>query len=253
MVRRVDESLLVFLQSHDRRNGHVLDVAVAAAKSPAALWDAFTGERTALDADFSQGTARFILDLPPTGSAIVTLGREVPQVRKAAPRPKPTGSARLEGPWQITLTEFNTLPLDYCRYRFKDERHSDLLPILKIDGLLRSRFGLPTRLGCEQQPWYLRERTAGRGGSFGNLELLYAFHVTQPPGKCLLVLERPDKFEIFCNGRRAHGAGGWWVDEDLKTVDVTDLLVRGDNNLALRCELTEDTALENLYLAGGSA
>jgi len=250
MLRQLEDGQVLFLQSHDRRNTHAVRAAVAG-EGPVVLWDAQSGRREKVAASVAEeGTVAFDLSLPPTGSALVTLGLDVPGAAARASAPTVSAAEMLAGPFPVRLAEPNTLPLDACRYRFGDEPFGDPLPTLKADAEIRARFGLGNRLGGGQQPWYLYAMGTVDTSPRGPCRLRFDFHVTDLPARCALAVERPEDFRITVNGEPAGEPGGFWVDEDLRTIDVTALLVEGDNEVLLTMDYRADMELEDLYLVG---
>jgi len=253
MLRKIDHGHLLFVQSHDRAAGHRVEVSVAAA-GPVVLWDARTGKQTRVDATISgkggDAKAQFELDLPPTGSALVTLGLNVPDAAEPEPAPSVISETALTGPFDIERAEPNTMPLDYCQYSFGDEPFSDDIPVLKADQAIRAKFGLGSRLGGEHQPWYLYAAGTVDTAPRGLCRLRFGFHVTDLPRTCRLGVERPEDFAITVNGKDAGEADGFWVDEDIRTIDIADLLIEGDNEVLLTMDYRPDMELEDLYLVG---
>ena len=253
MLRKLDKGQLLFMQSHDRKAAHKVQVRVAG-RAPVVLWDALTGQRTTVPADETGrgGSARVSFEVPlgPTGSALLTLGKDVPEAVEPPPAPSVVGRSELAGPFDVELTEPNTLPLDYCRYQFGDDPLSDEVPVLKADEEIRARFGLGPRLGREHQPWYLYAAGTVDTAPRGRCCMRFAFHVTDLPGSCRLGIERPEDFEIAVNGQVAGESDGFWVDEDIRTVDIAGLLVEGDNELVLTMDYRPDMELEDLQLIG---
>ena len=134
MLRKIEGGQLLFIQSHDRRAGQRVRVALGGA-GPVTLWDPRTGARTGVAADETgkgrAASVAFDLALPPTGSALLTIGLTVPDAGEPAAEPAVVSAERIEGPFPIELTEPNTLPLDYCCYSFGDEPWSQPMPTLQ--------------------------------------------------------------------------------------------------------------------------
>ncbi len=253
MLRKLDEGQLLFVQSHDRQAGHSLQLDVAG-HEPVILWDARTGERAAVPAKVTGkgGGARvsFDLALPATGSALLTLGKDVPEAVEPRPVLVVEAETAIAGPFDIQLAEPNTMPLDYCRYSFGDEPFSEPVPTLKADAEIRARFGLGSRVGGGHQPWYLYAAGTVDTAPRGQCRLKFTFHVTDLPAKCKLAIERPEDFAVTVNGSVAGQPDGFWVDDDIRTIDVTGLLVAGDNEVLLTMNYRPDMELEDLYLVG---
>ena len=253
MLRKLDDGLLLFAQSHDREHGRNVNIRVADAKAPVVLWDALTGNKTELKARALQEHTEFELELPPSGSALITLGVRAGDVGPTTREFSVVDSKEIEGPFDICLSEPNTLPLDYCRYRFGEEDFSEPLPSLKVDELIRRKFGLERRIGDKQQPWYLYSKGVVDTAPKGPVQMCYNFHVTDLPSGCSLIVENPEACRITINGEPAGSVTGYWVDEDLKKIDITGQLQIGENQVRLDFEYRPDMELEDMYLLGDFA
>ena len=249
MLREVQDGRLLFVQSHDRKRPLALQVSIEAA-GPVILWDARTGTRRQLPATSQGGHVAFDLDLPPTGSALVTVGVKVPDAAPASAEPAVIDSRAMEGPFAIRRTEPNTLPLDSCRFRIGGGDWSEPVPTLKADTQIRAAFGLAPRINRGHQPWYLYGMGVIDAAVRGKVEMKWSFHVTHVPAACKLAIERPGDFAIAVNGRPTGAPDGWWVDEDIATVDIAALLQAGDNEVVLAMDYRPNMELEDLYLLG---
>ncbi|MFW6133028.1 MAG: glycosyl hydrolase [Planctomycetota bacterium] len=249
MLRRVGEGRMLFVQSHDREAPHTAQVRVEGS-APVVLWDLRTGERRELPAAEADGQVSFELDLPPTGSALLSVGLEVPDAAPPRPTPKVADRRELTGPFEIELVEPNTLPLDFCRWRTAEGAWSEPVPVLQADERIRASFDLPPRSNQGPQPWYLYAERRIDTAVRARCELRWSVHAAVVPSSCKLALESPGDYEIVVNGRTPPAPGGWWVDEDIATVDVSALLGEGDNEIVLRFDYRPDMELENMYLVG---
>lgn len=249
MLREIKGGRLLFIQSHDRQNSHTVHVNVEGSR-PVVMWDALSGERNLMKSREVGDRVEFNVELAPTGSALITLGYTVRGARPAGEPPTVVSAQFVEGPFDIELTESNTFPLDYCRFRFAGEEFSDFIPTLKADTLIRKRFGLLSRLGGEQQPWYLS--ACGRADTRlrGKCELERKFHVSVVPDHCLLAIEQPENFAITVNGKPVGALVGCWVDEDIKTIDISGCLQPGENEILLVFDYHADMEIEDMYLVG---
>lgn len=248
MLRQTDTGRILFVQSHDRAAGHHLDLSIEGA-GPVVEWDLLTGECRTLEAVDAAGRQAFSLELASTGSALVTLGREVADASAPKPTPRVVATDTLAGPFRVEVDEPNTMPLDYCRWRLAgDDAFSQPMPVLAAAAAIRDHFGVTTG---GYQPWYLfgpngKIDTAPRG----RVELQWEFHITALPESCRLALEMPERFAVQVNGKTAADTDGYWVDEDIRTLRVTDLLRVGDNTILLTCDYCADIEIEDLYLVG---
>jgi hypothetical protein len=249
MLREIDGGQLLFLQSHDRSSEHLLEVSLPG-EGPVVLWDLLTGARTTVEAETDAEFVGFTVDVPPSGSALLTLGLTVPEAVAPPEELDVADDEELKGPYAIELTEPNTLPLDYCRLKVDDEPFSDPIPTLKADELIRARYGLGTRLGNEHQPWYLYATGVIDTTPRGRCVLRWEFHVSQVPARCALAIENPDDYAICVNGHAVSEVSGHWVDEDIRTLDIAEHLGAGANEVTLTFDYRPDMELEDLYLVG---
>ncbi len=250
MLRKIGDGQVLFLASHDREATHVVDVRLLGG-GPAVLWDCLTGERTRLASEGDDGATTFSVCLPPTGSAVVSVGLDVPDAADSPAETEITDRAEISGPFEIERTEPNTLPLDYCRMKFGDAAEfSEPMPVLQADSEIRAKFGLGTRFGREHQPWYLYAKGTVDTAERGPVQLKWSFHVTDVPSKCVLALENPEDYTVTVNGKPLGEPDGWWVDEDIETVDVTDLIQAGDNDILLDFNYRPNMEIEDMYLLG---
>jgi hypothetical protein len=213
-------------------------------------WDCATGERHRLEAAARRGRVTFALDLPPTGSALVTVGVPVRGARPRAAGRFRGPPAAVGGPYPIALGAPNHMPLTHCRYALGREPLSAPMPVLAADADIRKRYALPPRGTRDHQPWYLYAMGTVDTAPRGACRMVWNFHVTDLPAECRLAMEKPDQFEVTVNGRRVKPDGGWWLDEDFRTLDIRRALKRGANAVALRFRYRADMELEPLYLVG---
>ncbi len=249
MLRQIKDAQVLFIQSHDRKAGHRVTVRVAGA-APAVLWDAMSGKQYQLAASVDGEAVRFDLDLGPTGSAVVTLGAAVPDAAPLPAEPAVLQSQMLAGPYEVELCEPNTLPLDYCQYRFDGQEWSQPVPSLRADADIRKKFGLYNRVGYAHQPWYLYATGNADLAPRGRCQIRRTFHVTSVASHCRLGMEQPEFSKVTVNGQAVGAFDGSWVDADIRTTDVTKFLKPGDNEVLMDFDYRPDMELEDMYLIG---
>ena len=250
MLRRVKGGQMLFVQSWDRAAGHRVRCSVHA-RRPVVLWDTVTGERRRLDSTVVGERVEFDVELPPTGSALVSLGLSVPAAAAMARPASVPASPEAPGPWKIQLLEPNSFPLDYCRFRVGEGEFSEPMPVLLAEEKIRTRFGLPSRANRGNQPWYLAATGRADRTARGRCEMKFTFHLTHVPANLEAAIERPGDFEILINGRLVpNQPTGWWVDEDIRTVDIAPGVRAGENELLLRFDYRSDMELEDVHLIG---
>ncbi len=250
MLSHVKGGQLLFLQSTDRATAHAVRCSVQG-RRPVVLWDAATGQRRRVEAELVGDRVEFQLELPPSDSALLSLGMHVAEAERAARPARVSQTHQAPGPWRIQLSEPNSFPLDYCRFRIGEGPLSEPMPVLLADEKIREHFGLPSRANRGCQPWYLAGTGRADRAPRGRCEMLLSFHVTDVPAALQAAIERPEDFEILLSGQAVSAAPtGWWVDEDFKTVDLSSAVRAGDNELLLRFDYRSDMELEDLHLIG---
>ena len=249
MLRKVKGGYLLFVQSCDRQAGHDVHVCVRGG-NPVVLWDAMTGNRRRVESASGSGSVEFDLHLPPTGSALVSVGLRVDADEPLEPV-EVVSTVPVSPAWKIELLEPNSFPLDFCRFRVGEGDFSAAVPVLLADEKIRTGFGLPERDYAAQQPWYLAATGRADRKPLGRCEMMFNFHVSESPASLHVAIERPEDFEIILNGQTVGSEPtGWWVDEDLKTIDISGAVADGDNELLLRFDYRSDMELEDLHLIG---
>jgi len=250
MLRDIDGGKMLFIQSHDRKAVRKLKVRVEGISEPVVFWDALSGKKKLINSRSVNGSVAFDFDVPPSGSAVITLGVKTECAEEKPVKYNIVNTWKFSGPFNIELTEPNTCPLDYCRYKFSGDAFSELMPTATAEQCIRARFGLGARSNAKQQPWYLVKAGLIDSKPRGSVEMLYTFNIANIPARCLLAMEMPQLFKIKINGKKAGKAKGWWLDEDFHTIDISPLLKKGANQILLDFNYHTDMELEDMYLVG---
>ena len=155
----------------------------------------------------------------------------------------------LDGVWQIDSVTENCLTLDYCDYAFDGEYQGNAY-ILDV---------MYHALELERDT---------------HIKMSYTVKISDLPRSLFLVCETPEIFTIKVNGKLADKTDrGYFRDRSFRKMDITDLLVVGENRIELETDfrqspivyenmakskafeseknkLTFDTELEQIYLVG---
>lgn len=250
MLRQGHDWQMVFMQSHDRQGPIEVSITVKDAQEPVIVWDAITGKKSRITSDITNDGLVFSYKLDSSGSALFTFGVEVPDAQCMYGVGEITATNSFEGPFKVQLTEPNSFPLDYCKYKLGTGEYSELLPTLKVDEMIRKKFGLEARLGIEQQPYYLSVNGIIDTQHRGVGQLVFSFHVTEIPRTCELVIENPQDFQININGHSVNVVNGFWIDEDFKTIKIQPFIRKSLNEICLEFNYRTDMEIEDLYLIG---
>lgn len=148
---------------------------------------------------------------------------------------------------KVTLSEPNTLLLDYCSYSFNDEDFSPPEEVMRIDQILRRRLGYFTKGAKIRQPHTIPVEKRKPAGS---LKLRFVFTSEIEVTGASLAIEDPESVNISLDGRDVPStSSGWWVDEDIHTVPLPPLTARR-HTLQVEYQYGPLTNLERLFILG---
>ena len=155
----------------------------------------------------------------------------------------------LDGAWKIDAVTENCMTLDHCDYKFDGEPQGSAY-ILDV-------------------MYHALEREKDT-----RVLMSYSVKLSYLPREVFLVCETPEIFRIRVNGKTADRADrGYFRDQSFRKLDITELLVLGENKIELETDfrqspavyenmakskifeseknkLTFDTELEQIYLVG---
>jgi hypothetical protein len=147
----------------------------------------------------------------------------------------------------IELSEPNVLVLDYAEYQVDDGPWENREESLRIENIVRRRLQLPQKLEAFRQPWSIPSTSRQRQAFLKlRFEVVSRTDVLSPK----LALEDAETTKIRVNGQDIPSkVVGWWVDEDIRTVDLPSLK-KGKNVIELEYEFHILTNIERVYLLG---
>lgn len=142
----------------------------------------------------------------------------------------------------------NVLTLDFCRYKLGGTQ-SEAMEVWRAQCEIRGKLGMRqiNLNGIEQRYRWINTRHPNDGAQ---AELEFEFSTQTDVSGAMLVLERPERFEINLDGEAADSTPvGYYLDKSFKTVALPHIK-KGRHHLTLRCRYTNDTELENCYIIG---
>lgn len=249
MLREIDGGRLLFIQSHDRKDGHRITIGTAGT-APVVAWNPMDGTKKVLPSKVEKGDVTLTLDLPATGSILLSLGLDVPGATQRVVEETEGSVREIPGPYEIELTDPNCLVLSRCAYAIGNTPYSELVDVLDADNRIRSHYGLGARQGDGHQPWYLYALGKVDISPRGSCKLRWTFQIKTVPASCRLATETAAAFEISVNGHRVTATDGWWLDEDFKTLNIAPYLRTGENEIVYRFDYRPDMELEPVYIIG---
>jgi hypothetical protein len=153
-------------------------------------------------------------------------------------------SARFLAPVPVTLHEPNALLLDMAEYALDNGAWRPPEEILRVDNILRSELGWPSRGEAFAQPWVEQDNSTPH-----TLRLRYTFDSGLPQTGTKLALENAGATAITLNGAVASSVQGWYVDRCIGTVALPPIK-EGRNVLELKIPYGRKVDVEALYLLG---
>ena len=146
----------------------------------------------------------------------------------------------------VTLSEPNVLVLDWAEFAVGGGDYEPEEEVLRIDSLLRKRFGWESRDGRLCQPY------AVKGGERYEHEITFRFKVMSQVevSAAKLALERAADCHILLNGVQVPMVvDGWYVDEDIHTVALPAIHA-GENTLEVTVPIGRRVGAEAMALLG---
>jgi len=233
------------------------------------LWDPATAEISMCPFEKTDVGVKARFELPPCGSLVLFLSKKSHQ-----PVAEPKTTTRiiaLQGEIGVQPIEDNVLTLDFVDVTAGGETKKN------VYFYKASQFAF-SQNGMGRNPWdravQFRDELISRAfGADSGFEATYRFTIEKRiPGRLCIVIERPDLYEIKCNGKtivsrasRPRSEGGtasaqrgqdgrdttWWLDKVFGKIDITDAAVVGENTVTIAASpFTIYHELEPAYVLG---
>jgi|DewCreStandDraft_5_1066085.scaffolds.fasta_scaffold00794_21 hypothetical protein len=248
--RLLEDGELLFLVNtsaeHDSR-GQVLSRYGAVE-----VWDPQSGQRHAFPRRRVQGWWVTDFELPPCGSLLLSLSDRAVASHVTA---QESGVALPpEGPMVVRRLDPNVLKLDFVTVTAGGETRSNVYVWEAAQFVFRQH-------GFAGNPWdsavQFRDETLRRTfAADSGFEATYEFEIAGPvPPDLALVVERPDLYEVDCNGQRLEpDPGRWWLDRAFGWLPLKHAARSGRNLVRLRARpFSLWHELESVYVVGGFA
>ncbi len=215
------------------------------------LYNTLDGSISELPAKIRNGTTTVARTFYPHDSLLLKLTPTEPlpepTVASTPEKAKPTVKA-LKVPANVPFTrdEPNALLLDMAEYSLDGEEWSEVREeLLKIDTLMRQRFGWTPWGGSANQPWCIEKEP-------NEHTLKVRFHIESEIelSGARLALETPEEASITLNGKAvSNEASGYYVDKSIKCVALPTLPI-GESTLVIEYPFGKRTSLEWCYILG---
>ena len=209
------------------------------------LWDTVSGEIRALDFEYRGNDTLITLSLYDYDSALIFFADgegDQPVAQKADEMRELCYAPEFVS---YSLSEPNVLLLDKARYALDGEDFEETEEILRLDNKLRTRLGLPLRVGRVAQPWAIEKRTPR-----WSVTLEYSFESEIDVHSPLLALEDAELAEIIFNGESVKYKDlGFYTDISIRKTALPPIR-KGRNTLTIKLPFDTRTNLECCYILG---
>lgn len=233
-AREVDGGLVAFLANPDRENAKRFSLQFDR-EGALERWDATSGERRPVAAERCDGETETEIELPPTGSLLLSLDESVSPVSEGATLDRvgspPDGERlSLDGEWHIRRHDPNALVVDVCD--------------LQLD---REDLG-ETNVAAHWQDKTALEDPAGHVP----FSATYSFEVDEgvAGGEFGLVVESADEVTVRINGAELPPTDDRWRDVHWHRFDVSEHVEAGTNTVTVEGIRNETVSVEPIYVLG---
>jgi hypothetical protein len=223
--------------------------AIASAGHSVEKWDPASAAVVAYPFEQTEHGVKTRFELPPCGSLLLWLS----QAQGASGR-QPTATARqidAQGEIEIAPLADNVLTLDYVDVTAGGETKKNLY-FYRASQFAFAKNGMP------RNPWdssvqFKDELISRKFGPDSGFEATYRFTIAERrPERLAIVIERPDLYQITCNGRAvAAQKDSWWLDKAFGRIDITAAAKIGENAVTIQASpFTVYHELESAYILG---
>jgi hypothetical protein len=212
-------------------------------------WNLYTGGISHYPCTRKDGAIDVAFELPPSGSLLLFLS---PDRTKSSKPPKETVSTLLAvSPPEVSRLDPNVLTLDYVDITAGRETMTNLHTYDANQFIWKKH-------GMERNPWdsavqFKRELISKEFPDASGFEAVYRFQIEKRvPSRLAIVIERPDLYEITCNGQKVRAKReDWWLDKAFGRIDLSSAARVGENTVLLRASpFTMFHELEAAYVLG---
>lgn len=256
--RTSGDSGILFHNRRELKDGELLFLVNTSIENPSAgtiiskfpgleEWDSSTGEVRPYAHDRLSAGLAAKFKLPPSGSLLLFLskkpaGKQPPHQSSTVIVAQGQPEARRIGP--------NVLTIDYVDVEAGGESKTNIY-YYQANQFAWRQNGMP------RNPWdsavqFKDELIRKRFPEGSGFEANYRFNIQgQPPARLDIVIERPDLYEITCNGKPVTAGKEWWLDKAFRRLNISRMVQNGANVVTVKATpFTMFHELEPAYLLG---
>ena len=252
--RIMQDGQLLFMVNTDTSKNVV---ATIHAKGKSLLkMDLITGECFRLPVKTQNGQLVFDITLSPIGSALYYLS-DNNIAETDLPRPTTTEQPLTGSGFESIKPESeNVLVLDFLDVKSNKLKLKDTYFMKAMRQLYDStgfKMGNPWQHKIQYKKQYLDLDTFKTNSAFEvNYHFVIADNVSpEMVSKLSAVVERPELWEVFINGRKVENSADWWIDRDFHKYPVGDKVQKGLNTITLKApKMSVHAELMPAYIVG---
>ena len=252
--RIMQDGQLLFMVNTDTSKNVV---ATIHAKGKSLLkMDLITGECFRLPVKTQNGQLVFDITLSPIGSALYYLS-DNNIAETDLPRPTTTEQPLTGSGFESIKPESeNVLVLDFLDVKSNKLKLKDAYFMKAMRQLYDStgfKMGNPWQHKIQYKKQYLDLDTFKTNSAFEvNYHFVIADNVSpEMVSKLSAVVERPELWEVFINGRKVENSADWWIDRDFHKYPVGDKVQKGLNTITLKApKMSVHAELMPAYIVG---
>jgi hypothetical protein len=215
------------------------------------IWDPFAGKVSPYPSEQREGRAVVAFEIPPGGSALFCFRPK--KGSRVEEREFQSGEHVPDGGLDIRAESPNVLTIDYCDLRLGSEESKDLY-------FYEAQLKAFQYHGLDRNPWdsAVQFKTnildLDKFSPDSGFEATYRYEID--PGVDLpslrLVVERPELYQVFINGKKVDALPDqWWLDRAFGVFEIGGLSRPERNGVTLRASpFTIHTELEPVYILG---
>ena len=212
-------------------------------------WNPETGNITSYPYSELNGGTKIEFNLVPCGSLLLFLSKN-PGKASSSPVEKAV-AIEPKGPLNARRLAPNVLTIDYVDVSAGGKALENVY-FYKANRFVFQKNGL------ERNPWdsavqFRDELIKMRFAPDSGFEAAYRVHIEKRlPNQLWIVIERPDLYDITCNGKTiAAGEGAWWLDKSFGRIDIAKFARLGENTVKIKASpFTIYHELEPAYVIG---
>jgi hypothetical protein len=192
---------------------------------------------------------QFRFELPPCGSLLIFLAAS--SLPAAGPPAAEVSTISPSGPPAIERLGPNVMTLDFVDVTAAGETRRGIYCYNATQFVFQKN-------GWEKNPWdhavqFRDEIVRQPFPDDGGFEATYRFQIEQRvPERIEIVVERPDLYEVTCNGEPVQPTpDAWWLDRAFGRIDLTSRAAVGENTVTLKASpMTVFHEIEPAYVLG---